>query len=250
MINTLMGKYSGPGRSGALRTGFPSGATWGTGSTGVTLSNGNLLANMPPGTSDRVVSGTSASAIPANRKIYMEYEGQRNGHNIGSGFHNNLTATLGSIWYRFYITNIDADLPRAPGANATYLGSNSNTTQYFGGSQDNAPVDFDRDADSGKGINLTGWAIDTINNKVWVRCTGTNSGSYDDWMGGGNPEDSTSTPTFSADFTGLYFFGASFYVSFPSGEVAVPIRLRLGTNNDDVNYNFTYTPPVGFDYNE
>jgi hypothetical protein len=147
------------------------------------------------------------------------------------------------------MTNIRADPPRFTGDNAFYLGSNSNTTEYFGGAQNSAAVDFDGNADNAKGINLTGWAIDTINNKVWVRCTGTNSGSYDDWMGGGNPEDSTSTPTFSADFTGLYFFGASFYVSFP-GPVDVPIRLRLGTNNDDVNYNFTYTPPVGFDYNE
>lgn len=247
MINTLMGKYSGPGRSGAL-TGFPSGATWGTGSTGVTLSNGDLLATMPQNTSDRVVSGTSASAIPANRKIYMEYQGGGSGHVIGSGFHNNLTATLGSIWYRFWHANVDSSLPRDPGANAKYLGSNSNTTEYFGGAVDSSPVDWQGEV-AGHGVDITGWAIDTINNKVWVRCSGTDSVSYDTWLGGGDPEDSTSTPTFSADFTGLYFFGASYFVSDPGG-VDAPIRLRLGTNNDDVNYNFTYTPPVGFDYNE
>jgi hypothetical protein len=80
----------------------------------------------------------------------MEYQGSNGTATmIGSGFHNNLTATLGSIWYRFYMTNIRRG-PASfhPATMLSYLGSNSNTTEYFGGAQNSAAVDFDGNADN------------------------------------------------------------------------------------------------------
>jgi hypothetical protein len=231
-----MGKYSvvSVGQAG----GFDPAAAWGFIDTGGSISSDGLAATGVAETNNIESGGNAFSAVPANVKVYMEFH-QDNGLGMwmGSGFHSGLSSNLTSPYYRFWVTNLDTAPPRASNANAKYLGSNSNTTQYFGGAEAESPVDFDGTAVLA-GIGITGWAIDTINDKVWVRCTGTNSGSYDDWIGGGNPETGTS-PTFTADFTGLYFYGTSFYVS-GGGVSALTCNLRLSASQQ------YWTAPGGF----
>lgn len=207
---------------------FPSSAGWGVViSPAFIISLNQVQTNV--GSSVGSAGGNEDSRVPSNRKLYMELQGAESSGGVqsGFGFHNptSPSATLNASHVRFHTPNAN---PSAGTDEDWYFGMNGNTQAYSETSTGWAGI-------TAGAPGLTGWAIDTIDGKIWV----TMNGSY--WLGGGNPA-TGSSPTLTVNLSNYTLYAQGYFVS--SG--------IIGVTDVEVKYNYSnfgYTPPAGFDFN-
>lgn len=192
-------------------------------SSSVSVSNSGLLASATSQSNDLAIIGHPlGTAIKANTKTYFEMVFAKDGGGavFGGGIQSNTSSTaLGASYIRFYTPNAN---PNAGTNEDWYLGSQIDPTRY--NETSHSVPDF------GSSPPTVGFAVDTINSKVWVTTNGST------WYGNGDPAAGT-TPSFSIDVTGWVPRLQSYYISAGSG----------GTYTVTLQYSsFTYTRPTGF----
>ena len=176
----------------------PTRFSWGTADTGWSLSDSNYTATYTTTAYAQVYSGALGSST-----TYHFFLSEKPADNNGGWFFSDSTSVSNTHPDELSGNTLGLRTGESGiGAYGTFATANGNTGQ-------NAITGFSDITTSSGSFHYSEWVINMTARKVWVRSLGSSS-----WIKGGDPTNSSSTPSFSLP-TGTIYFG---YVAFANNQ--------------------------------